>query len=245
LFDGNFRKGADRATAPVGAALVKVGVTADILTVAGVLIAALCAYAIGTGHLMWGFVLLVASGLPDLLDGPVAKAAGTSSIRGAFFDSVSDRISDTFVLGGIGWHLAQTERPELVVLPLALLGASQILSYMRAKAEIHGFDAKGGIMERAERVIALCVALVFSSILVPILWGMLALTLITCVQRFAKVWRQATDENPVLAARRRETRPWGRNLFAAWTEADERRRRNWRERTEQQRQASRRSRNGQ
>lgn len=244
MFDGNFRTSVDRVTKPVGVGLVKVGVTADVLTVLGVLIAVGCAFAIGSGHPMWGLVLLILSGLPDLLDGPVAKAAGMQSIRGAFFDSVCDRISDTLVLGGIAWYFSNTENPHLVVLPLAVLGASQFLSYMRAKAEIYGFDAKGGIMERAERVLALAFGLAFSSILVEVLWGILALTLVTCVQRFSKIWKQATDENPVLAARRRETKPWGKNLLATWNDGDERRRRVWRERMEQQRLNRRRSRNG-
>lgn len=222
---------------------MKVGVTADVLTVLGVLIAVACAVVIGMGHPMWGFVLLILSGLPDLLDGPVAKASNMSSVRGAFFDSVCDRISDTLVLGGIAWYIAQTERAELVLLPFALLGASQFLSYMRAKAEIHGFDAKGGIMERAERVVAIAIGLVFSSFLIPILWAILALTLITCVQRFVKVWKQATAENPVLAARRKETKPWARNLFQSWTDGDERRRRVWRERMDEKRLNKRRSRN--
>jgi CDP-diacylglycerol--glycerol-3-phosphate 3-phosphatidyltransferase len=244
LFDGNFRTSVDGLTKPVGAGLAKVGITADILTVLGVFIAIGCAVAIGSGHPLWGLALLILSGLPDLLDGPVAKATGTQSVRGAFFDSVCDRISDTLVLGGIAWWFADTQDPKLVVLPLALLGASQFLSYMRAKAEIYGFDAKGGIMERAERVLALAVGLAFSSILVPVLWAILGLTLITCVQRFVKIWKQATDENPVLAARRRETKPWARNLLATWNEGDERRRRVWRERMEQQRLNRRRSRNG-
>jgi CDP-diacylglycerol--glycerol-3-phosphate 3-phosphatidyltransferase len=244
LFDGNFRTSVDRYTKPVGGALVKVGITADVLTVTGVFVAIGCAVAIGAGHPLLGLGLLILSGLPDLLDGPVAKASGMSSIRGAFFDSVCDRISDTLVLGGIAWYFAQTESPETVVLPLAVLGASQFLSYMRAKAEIFGFDAKGGIMERAERVLALAFGLAFSSILVEVLWVILALTLITCVQRFAKIWKQATDENPVLAARRRETKPWARNLLTTWTDGDERRRRVWRERMEQQRLNRRRSRNG-
>ena len=46
-------------------------------------------------------------------------------------------------------------------------------------------------MERAERVVLLCLGLLFEPLLVPILWIMLALTSITAVQRFVKVWRQA------------------------------------------------------
>ena len=55
-----------------------------------------------------------------------------------------------------------------------------------------GFDARGGLMERAERLALLAFGLLFESLLVPVLWVMLALTLVTAVQRFVKVWRQAS-----------------------------------------------------
>ena len=67
-----------------------------------------------------------------------------------------------------------------------------LISYQRAKAESLGFDAKGGIMERAERFIVLAIGLLFGQILIPVLWVMLVLTLVTAVQRFVKVWRQAS-----------------------------------------------------
>src|SRR4030088_2291129 len=66
-----------------------------------------------------------------------------------------------------------------------------LVSYEWSKAESFGFSAKGGLMERVERIIALCVGLAFSVVLVPVLWIMLSLTLLTAVQRFVKVWRQA------------------------------------------------------
>jgi len=222
--------------------LVRIGVTADVLTILGVVISVACAVAIGSGHLLLGFFLLIAAALPDLLDGPVAKAAGTQSIRGAFFDSVADRVTDSLVLGGIAWYLADTKGGLYPLLPMALLGASQLISYERAKAEIYGFNAKGGLMERAERIMALCVGLIFNTLLVPVLWLMLVLTIITGIQRFFKVWKQATAENPVLSARRRETPPFVRNLFEAWTEVDERQRRRWREWADVQKQQRRRSR---
>ena len=93
---------------------------------------------------------------------------------------------------------------------MAVLAASLLISYQRAKAESLGFDARGGLMERAERVILLGLGLLFDSLLVPVLWIMLALTLVTAVQRFVKVWRQASVERPAVSpsrrARRRATR---------------------------------------
>ena len=101
--------------------------------------------------------------LPDVLDGAVAKASGTAGPRGAFFDSVSDRVTDALLLGGVAWHLSTTHPGRIAVLPMAVLAASMLISYERAKAESLGFDARGGLMERAERIIALGVGLLFDS----------------------------------------------------------------------------------
>jgi len=192
MFDGSFRTGVDRVTDPVGRGLVRIGISADHLTLLGLLMSIATAVAVGAGRLKLGVLFLVLTALGDLLDGAVAKAAGTSSARGAFFDSTIDRVTDALLLGGIAWHLAETESEFMPILPMALLAVSSVISYERAKAELLGFEAKGGLMERAERVFALGFALFFDAILIPALWVMLVLTSITAVQRFFKVWAQAT-----------------------------------------------------
>ncbi|HJM28486.1 MAG: CDP-alcohol phosphatidyltransferase family protein [Acidimicrobiales bacterium] len=194
MFDGNFRTNVDRVLDPIGAGLCRLGVTANALTATGIIIAAIGAVVIGQGKLFLGFVFLILTGLPDALDGAVAKAAGTSSIRGAFLDSVSDRITDIFLFCGIAWYLASNEPGRIMMLPVAVMGAAMLVSYQRAKAESLGFDAKGGIMERAERFIVLALGLLISNFLIPVLWVMLILTLVTVVQRFIKVWSQATAQ---------------------------------------------------
>ena len=105
----------------------------------------------------------------DTLDGVVAKAAGTASNKGAFFDSVADRVSDALIFGGVAWYFASGSDPRLAVLPFAIFGVSAVISYERAKAESLGYDAKGGLMERAERLILLGVALLLHVIFVPLL----------------------------------------------------------------------------
>ena len=177
---------------PVGTALTRTGLSPDHLTALGLALAVPTAIAIGSGHLRLGLILLVSSALPDLLDGALAKASGRASVRGAFFDSVSDRITDAAVLGGLAWYLQGRYHGHAAVLPFAILAVSTLISYERAKAESLGYDAKGGLMERAERVVVICVGLAFSVVLVPLLWVMLALTAVTAVQRFVKVWRQAS-----------------------------------------------------
>jgi CDP-diacylglycerol--glycerol-3-phosphate 3-phosphatidyltransferase len=200
MFDGTFRKPVDKAVKPIGNALRRTGLTPDHLTVVGLLVGIGAAVAIGAGNLTLGLILVILAALPDLFDGALAKASDTASQRGAFFDSTVDRVTDAFLLGGIAWYLADTESAHMALLPFAVMAVSSIISYERAKAESLGIEAKGGLMERAERIIAICIGLLVPVLLVPILWLMLALTSITAVQRFVKVWRQAMVA-PVTAAR--------------------------------------------
>jgi CDP-diacylglycerol---glycerol-3-phosphate 3-phosphatidyltransferase len=200
MFDGKFRASVDRAVTPLGDGLRRTGLSPDHLTAIGVVVAGAAAVAIGTGHMRLGLVLVILAGLPDLLDGALAKASGVASQRGAFFDSVIDRVTDALLFGGLAYFYASGTSPRLAVLPFAVMAVSSVISYQRAKAESLGLDAKGGIMERAERIVLLCVGLLFPEILTAVLWIMLVLTAVTAVQRFIKVWRQAAVA-PVVAAR--------------------------------------------
>ncbi len=203
-----------------GPKLVELGVRADVVTVVGMLLAVCTAFAIGRGLLYLGVALITVGGLMDFLDGAVAKAAGTASKRGAFFDSVSDRVADALILGGVAWYLLTGHSPKLALLPFAILGVSTIVSYERAKAESLGFTAKGGLMERAERLILLSIGLFFHVVLVPVLWILLVLTAGTAAGRFLRVWRQAngatTPDLGVLARSWRPARVESR--WRAWRE---------------------------
>jgi CDP-diacylglycerol--glycerol-3-phosphate 3-phosphatidyltransferase len=230
MFDGRWRDAVDRSTGPVGTALHRRGITADVLTATGLVSATATAVAVATGHLHIAIVLLILTGLHDLLDGPVAKAAGTSSVRGAFFDSVTDRVADALLMGGVSWYLISQGEGHLAVLPLAVLGVTALVSYERAKAESLGLSAKGGLMERAERMILLGIAFIDSALLIPILWIMLVLISITAVARFVKVWKLASA--PVVAATAADARPDDvvRRRVVAWRDGKvESRWRTWRE----------------
>ena len=203
MFDGRFRAEAERTLKPIGTQLKRTGIRADHLTIVGIVMAAAAAVSIGAGALRLGFLFGVLAALPDVLDGAVAKASGTASPRGAFFDSVADRFTDALFLLGIAWYLSGTDGGRIALLPMAVLGASMLISYERAKAEALGYQAKGGLMERAERLVLLGLGLLFNQLLIPILWLMLVLTCVTAVQRFAKVWKQASDEVPARPVRER------------------------------------------
>jgi CDP-diacylglycerol--glycerol-3-phosphate 3-phosphatidyltransferase len=231
VFDGRFRSGVDRAVKPIGGVLRQTGLSPDHLTAFGLLLAVPAAWAIATGRLGLGLALLICSAVVDVLDGALAKASGRASARGAFFDSVADRVTDTLVLGAIAWYLMDHHPGHIALLPVAVLGASLLISYERAKAESLGFQAKGGLMERAERVVLVCVGLAFSFLLIPLLWVMLVLTVATAVQRFVKVWGQANAagqrppplERPVFVRRSSYARgepPAVAARWRAWREAN-------------------------
>jgi CDP-diacylglycerol--glycerol-3-phosphate 3-phosphatidyltransferase len=113
----------------------------------------------------------------------------------------------------MAWYFADTYSPRLTVLPFAVAAVASLISYQRAKAESLGLDAKGGLMERAERIVLLCVGLLLEGIgldpaLAVVLWILLVLISFTAVLRFVKVWRQA-EVAPVTQERidlRRERR---------------------------------------
>jgi CDP-diacylglycerol--glycerol-3-phosphate 3-phosphatidyltransferase len=221
MFDRRFRSELERVTVPVGRAVGRSGVTADHLTATGLVFAAAATVAVGSGHLGIGAVLFSAAALPDMLDGAVAKASGTASARGAFFDSVADRVTDMAILGGIAYFLAGRDGGRAALLPMAAMAVATLVSYERARAESLGYTAKGGLMERAERTLAIIAALAFPVLLIPVLWLLVVLTGFTAIHRFTMVWRQAPKPVSDRAARRLRPR-LARADRVTWAERAER-----------------------
>lgn len=193
MLDTHWRAGVERGLRPVGARLRQTGISADQVTLLGLAASLACGLAIAHGRLGWGAFFLALSGLTDVLDGAVAKSGGTAGPRGAFFDSVCDRVSDAVVLGGATWYYAGRD-PHLTLLVFAVGMFSLLISYERSRAESLGFNGKGGLMERAERMLVLGLGLTFG-VLTLALWALVVLTGVTVVQRFVLVWRQATPES--------------------------------------------------
>ena len=222
MFDGRWRNGVDRTTSPIGQALHRHGITADVLTATGLVSATATGVLVATGHLHWAVIMLIVTGLHDLLDGPVAKAAGTASVRGAFFDSVTDRVADAVIMLGASWYLLNQGEGHLALLPMAILAVTSLVSYERAKAESLGLQAKGGLMERGERMFVFGVGLLNAAIFVPVLWVLFVLISFTAVARFVKVWNAASGRDAVI---RRRLEAWreGRvdSRWRTWRESRE------------------------
>jgi phosphatidylinositol phosphate synthase len=193
------RASISRVTDPIGAWLVRGGLTPNGMTVfgtAGAVAGSLWLFP--TGHLLagtfvvWGFVML------DLLDGAMARAKGSPTRFGGVLDSTCDRIADGALLAGISWYcfVVAGNRP-LAAAALICLVLGQVISYIKARAEAAGLTANVGLVERAERLIITLVGAGLSGFGLPYaldvaLWLLVGLSLVTVVQRMIAVWRSAT-----------------------------------------------------
>jgi len=209
-----FPSSVEAITTPIGRGLARTGVTPNALTTLGIVLTAAAAVLVAMGRPVIGAWLLVAGGLMDTFDGAVARATQQATPFGSFYDSVSDRISDGVILGGLAWWLRDDPRQFALVI-VALLGA-QVTSYVRAKAESIDLDCSVGILERAERAILLILGLLFHRwLLEPVLWLLAVGSTVTVIQRVHHVWCQIDRDIPeeLLALTVRD-RAWSRAFKA-------------------------------
>lgn len=144
--------------------------------------------------LFWGGILVLAGGIFDILDGVVARVNNRSSRFGAFFDSVLDRYSDSFIFLSIAWYMGMHGNRTAMLLCLGTLIGALLISYTRARAEGIGEECNCGLMERPERIILVAIGTI-SGIMMPVLWLLFLLTHYTVLQRVLFVWR-ATHSRP-------------------------------------------------
>ena len=168
---------------PVNLVLHRLRVSPDHLTFAGIIFGGLSGLAFARGRLVLAGIFLILAGVSDMLDGSLARANGEASPFGSYIDSVADRLTESLIFAGIAWHLR--ESPELLLV-LAALAGSYLVSYAKARAEALGVPCEVGLMERPERIIVL-VAGALLGLLVPALWVLATLTMLTAGQRVLHV----------------------------------------------------------
>ncbi len=186
--------------------LLRLGVRPNTITTVGALLVAVSAVAFAFGWVRLGGSLLLLSGVVDTFDGQVARRGGMVSKFGAFYDSTLDRVGDGATFIGIAVYLLRAPgvawRIETAVLCMIAVLSSLLVSYARARAEGLGIDCKVGLIQRAERLIAIGVPSVLvgagpNGEVLQVITGLLAvLSTVTVVQRFVYVYRVTEgDEN--------------------------------------------------
>ena len=178
--------------------LARTGVTPNVLTTTGVSLCLAAAvlvpfenrdkllfYWLGAGVFVVGSIL-------DILDGALARAGGLSTPFGAFLDSTTDRIGEGAMLAAIALVFSRQGKDWAVVVAVAAVVGSFLVSYTRARAEALGLKGDVGLGSRAERVVLITAGLVFA----PwggLPWAILALAAtawLTVVQRILHVRKQ-------------------------------------------------------
>jgi CDP-diacylglycerol---glycerol-3-phosphate 3-phosphatidyltransferase len=193
------RASVSRVTDPVGAWLVRIGLTPNAMTVIGTAATVVAAlWFFPHGQVLAGSLVVTALLLSDLLDGSMARTSGSVTKFGTVLDASCDRIADGALFGSIAWWLLVVRGDHVTgVAALICLASAQVISYVKARAESVGLTADGGLVERAERFI---IALIGTGLygfgvpypIVPVMfWLLAALSLITIGQRLAAVHRSA------------------------------------------------------
>jgi CDP-diacylglycerol--glycerol-3-phosphate 3-phosphatidyltransferase len=180
-------------TDPVARALLRAQVRPNQLTVLGLGVSCLAAYAFSQEWLRVGALLLTVAGLFDFFDGSLARLSGQETFFGAFLDSVVDRYSDLIVLVGIVvfYHQSGDRLGGLATL-VALVGTVMV-SYTKARAQSIGVSCEIGLMERPERLILLIAGGVFLA-LTPIMIVLAVFTHTTALQRIVYTRRMSRSQ---------------------------------------------------
>ena len=179
-------------TGPVVQVLSRSGLTPDILTFIGLGITIAAAYFLATGHFFFGGVLILVSGLFDLLDGALARFNRQATKFGAILDSTVDRISEAATLFGLLiWYVPKVSTQEIMLIFLVLIG-SFLVSYIRARAEGLGLECQVGLFTRAERIIVLAIGLLVGQVLIA-LSILLVFTYVTVIQRLVYLRKETSE----------------------------------------------------
>ena len=180
---------------PFCRALLKIGITPDLMTIFGTSIVVLGSWLLlAQGRLVAALFVIGLALLTDLLDGTMARISDRGpSVWGNFLDSTLDRVSDAAVLLGLSYYL-HSQNDSLFVVAMITVAVSAIVPYARAKAESLNIECKGGFAERTERLVLLAffgVLHIFGITwaLDAGVWLLLVLSAITVYQRMAIVWR--------------------------------------------------------
>ena len=204
-----YTDGARRGFFKIGVVLARWGFTADILTILGLVLAVGVVPLILGSHFVWAVLVGVIASVCDAVDGAVARAGTGPTKAGAFLDSTTDRISELLVSGALVVNFARQEQLWPMVGVLVFMGAAQLVSYTRARAEALGVECKVGLMSRPERLVLLGVGFLLSgwhigpaSVLVWVVYLLAVLTSLTVLRRMVHVLRKlrAADDGPAPAA---------------------------------------------
>ncbi len=198
MFDAKIRPLIDPPLNALGARLAGLGVSANLLTFAGLALGLGAAMAIAQGHFAAGLALILANRLIDGLDGAVARVNGPTAL-GGYFDIVADFAFYVSVPLGFGIVSEANTLAALVLVASFVLTGVSFLAFAATAAErgdksdAHGtksFFYSTGLAEGTETVVVLSAMALLPHYFVPLAYGFAALCVLTVFQRSALAMKQ-------------------------------------------------------
>jgi CDP-diacylglycerol--glycerol-3-phosphate 3-phosphatidyltransferase len=179
---------------PVGKLLAQMGIHPNVITMAGVALFCGAGWYAFKGQWRISLLFVIAGACMDGLDGLVAREYNKKSVFGAVFDSTCDRLTEIVWISGIcAYYALRAPSPLGVLLCIAALSGSFMVSYVKARADGAGVPCTGGILQRPERIILLAACLLIGPRAMP--WGlgvMAVVGYVTMVERLIAVAREAS-----------------------------------------------------
>ncbi len=156
------------ASNAIGRSVGALGVTPNMVSLAGVAGAAAAAWLIVQEHLLSAGIVFLGSSALDFVDGAVARATGKATAFGAVLDAVLDRVGEALLLVACIWYFADRGEQVQAGFGYAALFGSIAVSYARARGEVFGVTARDGLFRRQERVVLLGIGLLANGLTVVI-----------------------------------------------------------------------------
>ena len=165
--------------------LVKSKISPNTLTIIGFIFSIITMILISQGYLIISGILIIFSGIFDLLDGALARYTSNTTNFGKFIDAVIDRLSEIAIYGGLFIYFINDPNSLLIIFLSAI--SNQLVSYIKTKYESIGIEGDIGIFTRPERIVTLSLALIIGSFYLYIfylfMYISILLALITIMQR--------------------------------------------------------------
>ncbi|MGA7089671.1 MAG: CDP-alcohol phosphatidyltransferase family protein [Candidatus Acidiferrales bacterium] len=173
----------------LAALLSPTGVPPNVITWGALVLNLWAGVLFAAGRFAAGAGLMIAAGLCDLLDGPVARRQNRVSMFGAFLDSILDRYADLILFLGLLVYYARVNRFLYVGLAGAAMAGAVMVSYAKARAESLVPTKEVGFWERPERLVLMIIAGLANRMPLA-LWILAIGPNLTVIHRIVQTWKQ-------------------------------------------------------
>lgn len=193
MLDARIRPLIDPPLNRAGRLIARWGISANMLTFAGLVLGLGGAVAIAFGEVFWGLALIIANRLADGLDGAVARAT-TPTDLGGYFDIVGDFAFYVSIPLAFGFMAPANAMPALILVASFVLTGVSFLAFAVIAAkrgeetQAHGkksFFYSTGLAEGAETIAVFIAMCLFPDWFGVIAYGYAALCVLTVFQRSA------------------------------------------------------------